>query len=159
MIFKKLIVLALIFVGCDYFNSPEKLFSKAVMERNGKNPSKALEYLQQIMSSNKKSEIEIKSQFMIAEINYHDLKDFNKAIDEYENFFSDFSNHEKAPSSLFMQGYIYHNSLYDFDMAKNIYSQFLQKFPNHELANSVQWELDNLGLNIDEIPFLKHLTK
>ena len=47
----------------------------------------------------------------------------------------------------------------DFDSAKNYYSEFLDKYSNHDLAESVSFELKYLGLDIKEIPSLKHLTK
>ena len=64
--------------------------------------------------------------------------------------------YKNAASSLFMQGFIYHNSLSDLQMAEKLYLKFLDEYPDHELALSVRWELDNLGKNIDEIPFFKN---
>ena len=58
-----------------------------------------------------------------------------------------------------MQGFIYANMLSNFEKAKNYYEEFLNKFSKHELAQSVQFELKYLGLDIKEIPTLKHLTK
>ena len=43
--------------------------------------------------------------------------------------------------------------------AKIYYTEFLNKFSDHELAESVSFELKYLGLDINEIPTLKHLTK
>ena len=58
-----------------------------------------------------------------------------------------------------MQGFIYANMLSDYDFAKTYYSEFLEEYSNHELAESVSFELKYLGLDIKEIPTLKHLTK
>ena len=38
------------------------------------------------------------------------------------------------------------------------YKNFLDRFPDHELAPSVQFELDHLGKDINEIDVLKHIT-
>ena len=43
------------------------------------------------------------------------------------------------------------NVLKDLNNAKNKYQNFLKKFPNHELAPSVNFELDNMGLSIEEL--------
>jgi len=65
----------------------------------------------------------------------------------------------QVPFSLFMQGFIYANMLSNFEKARSHYEEFLNKFSNHELAQSVIFELKYLGLEIQEIPELKHLIK
>ena len=142
--------------GCDISSSPEKLFSNAIVERNENNFKKAAEILRKLVNSSTDREILIKSNLLLAEIFYHDLKDFGRAIKEYDNFCKSFPYHENAASSLFMQGFIYHNSLSDLQMAEKLYLKFLDEYPDHELALSVRWELDNLGINIDEMPFFKN---
>jgi len=57
-----------------------------------------------------------------------------------------------------MVGYVQANILNDIDQARITYKIFLEKFPDHELTPSVQFELDNLGRDINEIPVLKHIT-
>ena len=141
--------------SCDMSSSPEKLFSKANVERSQNNFKKAAKILRNLVNSDADEEILVKSNLLLAEIFYHDLKDFNQAIQEYDNFCKAFPDHKNAASSLFMQGFIYHNSLSDLQMAEKLYLKFLDEYPNHELVLSVRWELDNLGKNIDEIPFFK----
>jgi len=67
-----------------------------------------------------------------------------------------------SPKAQFMVGYIYANPQFgdvqDLEKAKNSYEVFLKKYPNHELAPSVQFEMDNLGKDINEIPALKHIA-
>ena len=100
--------------------------------------------MRNLVNSDADEEILVKSNLLLAEILYHDLKDFNQAIQEYDNFYKAF-DHKNAASSLFMQGFIYHNSLSDLQMAEKPYLKFLDEYPDHELALSVRWELDNLG--------------
>ena len=147
---------SLILHGCDISSSPEKLFLKANAERSQSNFKKAAEILRNLVNSDADQEILVKSNLLLAEIFYHDLKDFNQAIQEYDNFCKAFPDHKNAASSLFMQGFIYHNSLSDLQMAEKLYLKFLDEYPDHELALSVRWELENLGKNIDEMPFFKN---
>ena len=151
-----LLIVILILNGCDTSSSPEKLFSIANVERSQSNFKKAAKILRNLVNSDADEEILVKSNLLLAEIFYHDLKDFNQAIQEYDNFYKAFPNHKNAASSLFMQGFIYHNSLSNLQMAEKLYLKFLDEYPDHELALSVRWELDNLGKNIDEIPFFKN---
>ena len=151
-----LLIVLLMLYGCDTNNSPEKLFSKLNVERSQNNYKKAAKILRNLINSDADEEILVKSNLLLAEIFYHDLKDFNQAIQEYDNFCRAFPDHKNAASSLFMQGFIYHNSLSDLQMAEKLYLKFLDEYPDHELALSVRWELDNLGKNIDEMPFFKN---
>ena len=151
-----ILIVLLMLYGCDTNNSPEKLFSKANVERSQSNFKKAAKILRNLVNSDADEEILVKSNLLLAEIFYHDLKDFNQAIQEYDNFFKAFPDHKNAASSLFMQGFIYHNSLSNLQMAEKLYLKFLDEYPDHELALSVRWELDNLGKNIDEMPFFKN---
>ena len=48
--------------------------------------------------------------------------------------------------------------LSDNHKAELNYTIFLDRFPEHELAPSVQFELDYLGKDINEIDVLKHIT-
>ena len=151
-----LLIVLLMLYSCDISNSPEKLFAKANAERSQNNFKKAAKILRNLVNSDADQEILVKSNLLLAEIFYHDLKDFNQAIQEYDNFCKAFPDHKNAASSLFMQGFIYHNSLSDLQMAEKLYLKFLDEYPDHELALSVRWELDNLGKNIDEMPFFKN---
>ena len=154
--FSIILIGLLIFHSCDISSSPEKLFSKANVERSQNNFKKATRILRSLVNSDASEEILVKANLLLAEIFYHDLKDFNQAIQEYDNFYKAFPDHKNAASSLFMQGFIYHNSLSDLQMAEKLYLKFLDDYPDHELALSVRWELDNLGKNIDEMPFFKN---
>ncbi len=51
----------------------------------------------------------------------------------------------------FMLGFINANYVANDGEARKHYETFLKKFPDHELAGSVKFELDNLGLNADDI--------
>ncbi len=81
-------------------------------------------------------------------------KYFQKILDEYPNGVY-------SSKALFMVGFINANHLKNFDKAKKYYTEFLKKYPNHELAASAKYEIENLGKNVDDLPFLKdeNLTK
>ena len=154
---KSIILLSLI--GCSLFKSADELFSDAELKRNNGEPKEAIIILEQLISTFTDHEKAPEAQYLIAEIYYRDLRDFSQSIQEYKKLMNDFPNSTKVPFALFMQGFIYANTLSDFDLAKNSYSKFLEKYSNHDLAESVSFELKYLGLDIKEIPTLKHLTK
>ena len=154
---KSIILLTLI--GCSLFKSADELFSYAELKRNNGEPKEAIIILEQLISKFTDHEKASEAQYLIAEIYYRDLRDFSQSIREYEKLMNDFPNSSKVPFALFMQGFIYANMLSDYDFAKTYYSEFLEEYSNHELAESVSFELKYLGLDIKEIPTLKHLTK
>ena len=154
---KNIILLTLI--GCSLFKSADELFSDAELKRNNGEPKEAIIILEQLISKFTDHEKAPEAQYLIAEIYYRDLRDFSQSIREYEKLMNDFPNSSKVPFAIFMQGFIYANTLSDFDLAKKSYSKFLEKYSNHDLAESVSFELKYLGLDIKEIPTLKHLTK
>ena len=57
-----------------------------------------------------------------------------------------------------MIGYIYANVKNDSANALKEYNVFLEKYPDHELAPSVQFEIQWLGKDINDIPALKHIS-
>jgi outer membrane protein assembly factor BamD (BamD/ComL family) len=75
-------------------------------------------------------------------------KYFQKILDEYPNGVY-------SSKALFMVGFINANYLKNYDKAKKYYTEFLKKYPNHDLADDARYELENLGKNIDDLPFLK----
>lgn len=101
----------------------------------------------------------VKSLFAVSEIYKNNLNNMEKAIETYRRIIKDYSSSEKAPNALFMIGYIYANELNDLTKAKECYTEFIKKYPDHILAPSAQWELDNLGKPLDEIPQLQAIKK
>jgi len=88
----------------------------------------------------------------------NDLRDFDSAIAAYVDVVNKFSGTNQEAQAQFMIGYIYANILNDNSQAELNYKNFLDRFPDHELAPSVQFELDHLGKDINEIDVLKHIT-
>ena len=152
-------ILALFFASCSFFKSADELYNEANAKRDLGNAKESIILLRKLISKYPVHEKNADAQYLIAEIYYRDLRDFSKAINEYESLKNSFPNSAKVPFALFMQGFIYANMLSDFKLAKIYYSEFLNKHSDHELAESVSFELKYLGLDINEIPTLKHLTK
>ena len=153
------IFIVIFIAGCGIFKSAEDLYLEAEAKRNSGNSKEALELLRKITNKFSDHDKASKAQYLIAEIYYRDLRDFSKAINEYENLKQKYPESPQVPFSLFMQGFIYANMLSNFEKARDSYEEFLNKFSNHELAQSVTFELKYLGLEVQDIPELKHLIK
>jgi outer membrane protein assembly factor BamD (BamD/ComL family) len=60
-----------------------------------------------------------------------------------------------ADRALFMVGYLNANHLKNLDKAREYYTKFIEKYPDHELVTAAKYELETLGKDPDELPFLK----
>ncbi|OGB62900.1 MAG: hypothetical protein A2Y94_04685 [Caldithrix sp. RBG_13_44_9] len=76
-------------------------------------------------------------------------KYFQKILDEYPTGMY-------SSKALFMVGFVNANYLKNYEKARKYYSEFLEKYPNHDLADDAKYELENLGKDINELPFLKN---
>ncbi len=75
-------------------------------------------------------------------------KNFQKILDDYPEG-------EYRAKAMFMVGFINANYTNNFDKAREYYNDFLKKYPDHDLADDAEYEINNLGKSIDDLPFLK----
>ena len=89
-----------------------------------------------------------------AQENYANQK-FELAIENFKGIAENYTDGKRHAESLFMLGFINANDLQDFEEAKKYYSIFVEKYPQHELADDAQYELDNLGKDINDLPIFQ----
>lgn len=70
---------------------------------------------------------------------------FGRVADRYPD-------HELAERCRFLQGYTFAEGVGDLEMARAAYTVFLQQFPDSEMAESVRYEIENLGKPLPELP-------
>lgn len=147
------IMLSLI-IGCGERKTKEQLFAEAENLENGEKYVEAIKVYEKFIKQDKKVEKSDQAQYKIALIYSNNLNDFEKSIDAHLKLIEQYPQSNFAVQSLFMIGFICANNINDLDKAEKYYKEFLEKYPDHELANSVKWELDHLGQDINEIEFL-----
>ncbi len=86
---------------------------------------------------------------------YMENQEWSKAEVNFQKVLDEYPNGVYSSKALFMLGFINANDLKNYDKAKEYYTEFLKKYPNHELADDARYELQNLGKNTDDLPFLK----
>jgi TolA-binding protein len=82
---------------------------------------------------------------------------YKEAIAAYQDFVKRFPKSQEAPQCQFMVGYLYANHMNNNDMARKAYEDFIQKFPENELVKDAQWELDHLGMDVNQIEELNKI--
>ncbi|MBN2367060.1 MAG: outer membrane protein assembly factor BamD [Calditrichaeota bacterium] len=78
-------------------------------------------------------------------------KNFQKILDQYPEG-------EYTSKAMFMVAFVNANYLKNYEKAEKYYKEFLEKYPTHELAASARYELEHLGKDINDLPFLKGET-
>ncbi|MCK9482852.1 MAG: tetratricopeptide repeat protein [Candidatus Marinimicrobia bacterium] len=101
----------------------------------------------------------VPAMFAIADIYKNNLGDTKKAINIYKTIMRDYKDSDRAANAHFMIGYVYANDVKDLKKAEEYYKSFIKKFPTNILAPSAEWELQNLGKTLDEIPELQIITQ
>jgi outer membrane protein assembly factor BamD (BamD/ComL family) len=79
------------------------------------------------------------------------------AIENFKIILEEYPEGETTAQSTFMLGFIYANSLENLVEAKKYYTLFIEKYPNHDLADDAQYELNNLGQDINDLPIFKDI--
>jgi TolA-binding protein len=79
------------------------------------------------------------------------------AIENFKLILEKYPDGETTAQSTFMLGFIYANSLENYEQAKKYYTLFIEKYPDHDLADDAQYELNNLGKDINDLPIFKDL--
>jgi outer membrane protein assembly factor BamD (BamD/ComL family) len=80
---------------------------------------------------------------------------FDLAIENFKGIAENYPQGKHHAEALFMLGFINANDIKNLDEAKKYYTEFVQKYPNHDLADDAQYELDNLGKDINDLPIFK----
>ena len=77
--------------------------------------------------------------------------DFGGAITAYQEFVALYPDAPDAPKCQFMIGYLQANHLDDDASAREAYEEFIRLYPENVLIKDAQWELDHLGMDVNEI--------
>jgi len=145
-----LFLICLLLFACGEKQTEEGLFQQATKFEAENNWEEALHAYKKVVRDYPESEDADKALHKSAFIYYNNLKDFNKAIELHKTLIEKYPQSEYLPQATFMVGFIYANDIKDYESAKAAYTEFLEKYPTNELAESVKWELNNLGKDVNE---------
>ena len=155
------IILLMVVVGCT--RKPTKTaqgyWDSAAINFEQRNYEVAVQEYEKIVKFYPQDDMAVRALFLVAEIWKSNLNNTKKAIDIYRKIISLYPDSDKAPNAAFMIGYIYANDVNDQGNARKYYEEFIKTYPDHALASSAQWELDNLGKTLEDIPQLNKLSE
>ena len=149
------VFILMLVISCGQKKTKEQLYAEALRYERDENFEEAINTLEQIVD-NYPQDLAIDSVlFRVGQIYSNNLSDFENSVKTHESLIEKCPDSKLAAQSLFMIGYHYANNIGDLDKARTYYEKFVEQHPDNELANSVKWELDHLGQDINEIDFLQ----
>jgi len=150
-----MVLILIMVIGCGQKQTKEQLYAEAERYEREDNFDKAIKSFEALVTNYPQSEKTDSVLFRIGQIYSNNLADFTKSVQIHERLVSTYPASKLAAQSLFMIGYHFANNIGDLDSARIYYEKFIEKYPDHELIASVQWELDHLGMDINEINFFR----
>ena len=145
----------ILIVNCGPKKTKEQLYAEASEFEKDENFKEAIVVYEQLIKDYPRIDIADSLLFIVGQIYSNNLLEFENAVDAHKRLVKKYPDSRFSAQSLFMIGYHYANSISDTVEARRYYEKFLAQYPEHELATSVQWELNFLGKDINEIEFLK----
>jgi outer membrane protein assembly factor BamD (BamD/ComL family) len=143
----------------DIQNFPKWLMIKSTELRSDTTVNEAIGTIEYLIKEFKDHSIIPEALYLKGNIYLNDKKDFYRALNTYQEIVYKYKGSSFESMSQFMIGYIYANVQINIPKAKVAYQTFLQNYPEHELAPSVQFELEYLGKQIDNIDELTSRNK
>ncbi len=86
---------------------------------------------------------------------YGSIGMYGHAIEAYEEFLKEYPDHEKAPDVKFLIAFTYHNSLNEDELARKNYAEFIASYPESPLRVSAEFEMENIGKDIEKLELFK----
>ena len=150
------VLIVILIISCGQKKTQAQLYAEAFRYEREENFEKAVETFESLIDTYPQSEVVDSVLFRIGQIYSNNIGDFKKSVLTHERLIQHCPESSLAAQSLFMIGYHFANNIGELDSARVYYKKFIDTYPNHELVNSVKWELDHLGQDINEIDFFKN---
>ncbi|MFQ5603053.1 MAG: tol-pal system YbgF family protein [bacterium] len=145
-----LLLIGFFILNCGNKATEESLRSQAQKLEQEEKYEEALEIYTKQLENFPEGKFADEALHKIAFINYNNKNAFDKAIENHKRLIHDYPDSRFVTQARFMIGYIYANDLKDYDQARESYTEFLKYHSDNELAESVKWELEHLGQDINE---------
>jgi outer membrane protein assembly factor BamD (BamD/ComL family) len=153
-----LLVLIIIAASCDR-RGPDQLLEDAEVNITQNKFDDAVKDLEKLVNKYPDHEKAVQTSYRIAELHMNKRQDLDAAIVSFKKAANTFPNSEVGPKACFMAGFLLANNTDRLDEAKTTYEKFLKSYPDHELKIAVEFELENLGKPLDNIPQLKPILE
>ena len=143
------IFLGLAILACGQKRTEEELFKLAREYETQEDFNEAVKTYEEQLNDYPQGKYADEAIERAAFIYYNNIHDFKKAVEYHERLIKDYPDSEFVSRARFMIGFIYANNLENYELAKQYYNEFLELHPENELSESVKWELEHLGQDVN----------
>ncbi len=144
------LLVGLLVLNCSQKETEEQLRAQAQLFEKEEKFEDALKNYEKQLADYPDGKFADEALHKVAFLYYNNFHEFNKSIDSHKSLVAKYPESKFVARARFMIGYIYANDLKDFDSAREAYKEFLEKHEDSELSESVKWELEHLGKDINE---------
>ncbi|TDI91227.1 MAG: tetratricopeptide repeat protein [Caldithrix sp.] len=143
------ILLGLAILACGQKRTEEEFLKLAQKYEAQENFDEAIKTYEEQLDDYPKGQYADEAIERAAFIYYNNIHDFKKAVEYHERLIKDYPDSEFVSRARFMIGFIYANNLENYELAKQYYNEFIELHPENELIESVKWELEHLGQDVN----------
>ena len=154
-----LLLAAVLIFSCSDNRTAEEMFQDGRELYKDQKITRAIKTYDKLTNMYPDDDLAVKALYRLAEIHAGDLQEFETCVEKYDFIADEYPSHADAPKARFMAGYTLANIMGEYDRARAEYEKFVRDYPEHPLVESVQFELRNLGKELDEIEELKGIMK
>jgi tetratricopeptide (TPR) repeat protein len=167
---KKLVLVCLLFAACQSSGSrltiteeaeavqenlsaltAAQLFEKGSAYLEAEKPQHAVDCFEFLVRNHPDDGRSIEAWLSLGKIYADQFHEYETAIRSFEKVIELYPDSAATSQAYFMLGFVYSNYLDKLDAGREFYRTFLAKYPDHELVPSVEFELEHLGKDADEI--------
>ncbi|MFC1481851.1 tol-pal system YbgF family protein [Candidatus Neomarinimicrobiota bacterium] len=145
-------------VACGGPKTAEEAWKIADSEVRSQRYEKAIQSYENLIAKYPDSPLASRSMFQLGAIYMNNTSQYDLSVKSYSRVMENYPDSPDAVKALFMAGFVSATYLGAYDQAEGYYRQFLEKFPNHELVPAAEFELENLGKDVEEIEALKGIV-
>lgn len=136
--------------GCAGQDASDLMDQANGLQNDGK-PSEALVIYEQITRDFADSPQAPEAMFRCALIYINEQGDPVKAATTYELVSEKYPDSEWGHKGLFAAGYTYANDIANLERGRAAYEKYLKQYPDSSMAETVRFELENLGKSAEEL--------
>jgi outer membrane protein assembly factor BamD (BamD/ComL family) len=97
------------------------------------------------------------TEYLTAAYDQYNKGSYEEAIKNFKKIIEFYDNGQHAAKAMFMVGFINANHIKNYEEAKKYYNMFIEKYPQNELKNDAEFELQNLGKDINDLPIFSKI--
>jgi TolA-binding protein len=145
-------------VACGGPKTAEEAWKLADSEVRSQRYAEAIDTYEDLITEYPDSPLASRAMFQLGAIYMNNTNQYSESVESYLRVIDSYPQSPDAVKALFMAGFVSATYVRDYEAAEGHYLKFLEQYPNHELAPAADFELENLGKDVEDIDALKEIV-